>query len=77
MDIKINAQNRYVEVTDVELDLELAAGIVYDLWAATADNKEQSDQVPKLSAGSNSHLDKGYRSFGFARFNEGERAEVK
>jgi ribosome biogenesis SPOUT family RNA methylase Rps3 len=78
MDIKINAQGRYVEVTDIkDLSLEEAAMIVYDLWAATELDKEQIKEVNTLTAGGYTSMEKGPRTFGFAYMGSGERLEVK
>jgi hypothetical protein len=78
MDIKINAQGRYVEVNGIETDLEIAANTVYDLWAATELDSTQIKEVDNhISAGSSLYTDKNHRGIGFARFGEGERASVK
>jgi hypothetical protein len=78
MDIKINAQGRYVEVNGIETDLEIAANIVYDLWAATELDNEKIKQVDNnISAGTSMYVDRSYKGIGFALFGEGERASVK
>jgi len=77
MDIKINAQGRYVEVTGINESLEFATNLVYDLWAATELDGKQIKEVDKLGAGSGSYLERPVPRFGFADTRSGERLNVK
>lgn len=77
MDIKINAQGRYVEVTGIEdVDLLQATEVVYDLWDAT-EVPDPENKVKELSAGTGAYLEKKHTGFGFADMREGERLSVK
>jgi hypothetical protein len=73
VDIKINAQGSYVEVIGSEDDLEVTAGIVFDLWAATVADEKGN----KLTAGSGSYLERSGSRIGFADMRSGERLPVK
>ncbi len=79
MDIKINADGRYVEVTGINesTSLDYAANVVYDLWAATIETDKEQKEIKDLKAGGYTSMDRGPRSFGFAYMGSGERLEVK
>lgn len=74
MDVKINAQGRYVEVTGIETDDWIQAlGEIYALWEETDPNKETTE----ISAGTGSHIEKSYGKIGFAFMGDGERPEIR
>lgn len=73
MDVKINAQGRYVEVTGIQTeDWIQAMSEVYALWEETDPNKDATE----ISAGTGSHVERSYRQIGFAYMGSGERPEV-
>jgi hypothetical protein len=79
VDIKINAQGRYIEVIGINEStaLEYAASIAYDLWAATELTDKEIKEVNKLTAGSGSYLERSGSRIGFADMRSGERLPVK
>jgi hypothetical protein len=79
VDIKINAQGRYIEVIGINEStaLEYAASIVYDLWAATELTDKEIKEVTTLTAGTGSYLERSGGRIGFADIGSGERLPVK
>jgi len=79
LNIKISANDRYVEVTGINesTSLDYAAGIVFDLWDAMSSEKEEKEELNKISAGGYTSMEKGPRPFGFAHIGSGERLEVR
>ena len=74
MDIKINANGRYIELTNVNATLEEATDVALGLWLGTEKAKQDGDE---LEAGSSIITERSDSQTGFALLADGERLDVR